>query len=64
MSEQNTKCGYSFSSLDRKKNFGNNLLGFAEIFTFSTPAPMIIARNNMTLCDLVQTIWQAFKNCI
>ena len=33
--DKNTKCGYSFSMLDRKDNFGN-LSGFAEIFTFSS----------------------------
>ena len=36
----NTKCGYSFSLLDRKKNLVIKLTGLAEIFAFSTPAPL------------------------
>ena len=32
-----------FIFLDSKENFGNNLSGFAEIFTFSSPAPIVSA---------------------
>ena len=39
--DKNKKCWYSLSSLDRKENFGTKLSGFAEIFTFSTPAPIV-----------------------
>ena len=39
--DKNTKCGFSLSKLGHKENFGNNLLGFAEIFTFFTPALVV-----------------------
>ena len=37
--DKNTKCGYSFSKLDHKNNFGNKLSGFA----FSTPMVSVLA---------------------
>ena len=40
--DKNTKCGCPFSKLDHKDNFGNlKMSGFAEIFTFSSPAPVV-----------------------
>ena len=39
--DKNTKCGYSFSKLDHKNILVIKLSGFAEIFTFSTPALMV-----------------------
>ena len=39
--KKNTKYGNSFSKLDCKENLVIKLWGFAEIFTFSTPAPVV-----------------------
>ena len=39
--DKNIKCVYSFSKFDRKENLVIKLSEFAEIFTFSTSAPMV-----------------------
>ena len=39
--DKNTKCGYSFSELERMEHLVIKLSGFAEIFTFPTPALMV-----------------------
>ena len=41
--DKNTKCGYSFSKLDRQEYFGNELSRSADIFTFSTLGPIVSA---------------------
>ena len=47
---KNTKCGYSFSSSDPQKILIIKWPEFAEIFTFSTPAPMVSVLADIAHC--------------